>query len=129
VVRTSNGGTVWTERTFANNIGGVGKVVFVDSIHGWVTAGLWSGQSVILRTNDGGETWQIIPTLPGIVAMSFIDTLQGWLIQGGTETHAYHTTDGGITWQRLGRIYDPMWDDLNQVPYRLWIASMAGRSD
>jgi len=114
-IQTINGGTTWTERTLADSIifyTGAGKIDFVDPLHAWATAGLQSGQGAILRTDDGGKTWEITRT-PYVAAISFIDTLQGWFVIANPPTHAYHTTDGGVTWKQGGRIYDPMWDDLH----------------
>lgn len=73
---------------------------------GWVL----TGESLLL-TGDGGATWQDITpgqTSPAhIYAVTFINSQQGWLVQGSTaeEGQIYlemlMTQDGGLTWQVL----------------------------
>ena len=110
---TTDGGVSWSRRTLADSVGfviGSGKIVFVDPLHGWVTAGVRGWQGAILRTVDGGKTWMIIQT-PGFTAISFVDTLRGWAIQISNPIDAYRTIDGGITWNKLGQIFDPLWGE------------------
>ncbi len=111
VVQTNNGGGLWTERTIADSIQRLIKMQFLDSKHGWISAGA-KYVAGVLRTSDGGNAWKFF-TSPGFAAISFIDTLRGWAVTISPPTHAYRTRDGGVTWQQLGHIYDPMWDDLH----------------
>ncbi|MDL1891288.1 T9SS type A sorting domain-containing protein [Sphingobacteriales bacterium CHB3] len=113
VVQTSNGGTTWTEQTIADSIGGLLQVQFIDSVHGWMLAGVnpWN-QSGILKTSDGGMTWDLFRAPRYFQSFSFIDTLRGWAVNSNSPTYSYTTTDGGVTWTLQGRIYDPPWDDL-----------------
>jgi hypothetical protein len=97
VVRTTTGGASWQEQRF-----GAGtrllKVVFVDSLHGWIS----SYSNFILRTRDGGATWEQYPTPMHngqpvfFFGLDFIDTLNGW---GGYSNLFYKTTNGGASWQ------------------------------
>jgi photosystem II stability/assembly factor-like uncharacterized protein len=78
----------------------LGRVVFVDSLHGWI---IGKSNVTFLRTTDGGITWTAYtPPVPGFNGIAFIDTMIGWAVAGG---HAfYHTTDAGQTWQFLTSI-------------------------
>jgi photosystem II stability/assembly factor-like uncharacterized protein len=72
-------------------------VSFVDALHGWAV-----GESnMILRTTDGGTTWQQQSSgasqYTRFWTIAFVDDNIGWagdiLAQG-----VYHTEDGGATW-------------------------------
>lgn len=54
----------------------------------------------ILLTEDGGFTWQRIPsgTDVALYRVRFVTSELGWI--GGEEGLVLHTTDGGRTWQR-----------------------------
>jgi hypothetical protein len=105
MTQTTNAGTTWSERTLLDSITGLGRIQFVDSLHGWVTAALTNG-AAILRTTDGGTTW-IVQALPlgafGLGAFHFIDSLRGW---ASTRTPSgvfavARTTDRGVSWQTI----------------------------
>ena len=71
---------------------------FVDSLNGWV-----SGSS-LLRTRDGGFSWEVISDLQPI-DLDFVSPLEGWAIESrcGRSGYGYcvlHTPDGGITWEK-----------------------------
>ncbi len=53
-------------------------------------------QGVVLRTNDRGNSWQVIHQSPALhfVSVSFIDEATGFAASGDV----YKTTDGGISW-------------------------------
>jgi photosystem II stability/assembly factor-like uncharacterized protein len=112
VVRTTNGGTTWEERTIGDSIGVLYHVQFIDSLHGWILAGVsgWP-QSGVLTTSDGGVTWNLFRAIRGFRSLSFIDTLKGWAVSLSSPTYVYLTTDAGATWTQLGRIEDPTWGD------------------
>ncbi|MBS4028349.1 MAG: T9SS type A sorting domain-containing protein [Ignavibacteriales bacterium] len=101
-VETTNGGTNWNEHIIADSITYLGKIQFLDSLHGWIVG--WTNNfPAILRTRDGGISWDILPTPTGFGTISFIDTLNGWATRPQA-TFSYRTFDGGASWQRLGRI-------------------------
>ena len=57
------------------------------------------GPLLLLRTTNGGETWQPVKNLPdGILDLDFIDLNQGWAIYGG---FVLKTIDGGESWQQM----------------------------
>ncbi len=74
------------------------SIDFVDSLTGWL-----AGETV-LRTTDGGRTWQAPEDSIGVFyhAIDFIDPLTGWgagLRLRDTTGVLVHSTDGGKTWQ------------------------------
>ena len=84
------------------------SVHFVDSRHGWAAGGyelpyVQRTRAVILRTNDGGESWHSIDNLMlgRIREIQFGDDRNGWAIGDGgglSTTGIAYTSDGGITW-------------------------------
>jgi len=71
---------------------------FVDESTGWLAA------SKLLRTRDGGLTWEAVNDLkPG--TLDFVSPLEGWAADEVCEgaqcvASVYHTLDGGSTWEK-----------------------------
>jgi photosystem II stability/assembly factor-like uncharacterized protein len=81
-------------------------VDFISSSVGWAVGDPHWDQnakaytSTIIRSNDGGETWDPQPagvteTLRGV---DFVDTSNGWAV--GTNGTILHTNDGGTMWSK-----------------------------
>lgn len=71
------------------------------------------GKGTLYRTDDGGESWQVVPAGKGlenylthgeiVVELDFVDAKFGWAIardQHGL-TQVLRTRDGGKTWNRI----------------------------
>ncbi len=124
---TKDGGSQWNEITppqiaVSRSAGGrILGAAFSDESRGWVVAGIVAQPEAnglqgiqVLRTNDGGVTWQSspLPTLTPEDAQSldrafldFVDAETAWLVfklQTGSSFslgHLYSTRDGGISWE------------------------------
>ncbi|NIM07334.1 MAG: hypothetical protein GTO55_11680 [Armatimonadetes bacterium] len=116
LVHTRDGGASWQEisHPYSDRLDvGLDGIFFLDKTHGWVICagplmkdptrqGWESRPPMILRTEDGGKTFQIADTpwahsgsfLPH--RFSFSNANEGWLAMGGP---LLHTTDGGKTWE------------------------------
>lgn len=79
-------------------------IVFVD-VH---TGFYGTGKGQLYRTQDGGQSWQLIWSKPGtfIRSLGFIDPKHGFLGNLGAglayvtdKTPLYETKDGGVTWE------------------------------
>jgi photosystem II stability/assembly factor-like uncharacterized protein len=103
IIQTTDGGTTWIERSVADSIAGFDDLFFLDSLHGWAPSGMINGGPAILRTQDGGTTWQVLPS-QGQHQLFFLDTVRGWAARG---SQIYRTSDGGVSWQYLTFIHDP----------------------
>lgn len=109
IVATTNGGQLWTESTFADSVTRLGKIQFVDSLHGWIAGAVYDpsktfgGRAVLFRTTDGGIVWTLIDK-PIYQYFSFVDSLNGFAFGGrnnvGSNEGNYilRTRDGGLTW-------------------------------
>ncbi len=106
-------------QTAPPNPGTVGRgpssVDFPDPAHGWIASGnvaLPLGNPTIVRTTNGGQTWQRTPVpnlavqsvnsatrfaLGGLVIIHFSDSARGWFSQAGI---AWQTNDGGMKWTK-----------------------------
>ena len=70
-------------------------VSFIDENTGWISG--WTG--TILKTTDGGQTWNALPNVPptnAYFSVSFTDAMNGWA--SGYAGKIIHTSDGGQTW-------------------------------
>src|SRR5215472_16134587 len=79
-------------------------IVFADALTGFYG----TGKGSLYRTQDGGNSWQLIWSKPGtfVRSLGFIDTRHGFLgnlgpgLAGTTDpTPLYETKDGGVTWE------------------------------
>jgi photosystem II stability/assembly factor-like uncharacterized protein len=110
IIHTTDGGQTWTPQT-AHTLVELRGVFFVDEFTGWVVG----RQGVILHTGDGGNTWttQVVDTDDDIRGVYFTDARNGWITSFHLTDYddflereldwagsIWHTTDGGITWQR-----------------------------
>ncbi len=134
VHRTADGGRTWRSATLRGVYPGFGDVQFTDQKHGWLTivrpdtldalSQSWTGilrwspdptqaipryvipddATTILATSDGGQTWSLRSTFPGIAAVRFVGEKEGWgeltTTQAGSVDAIVHTTDGGRTWTK-----------------------------
>ena len=112
LLATTDGGTTWGwSRTGA--VAGFDQpsaVDFVSATDGWASGGDATGDFVLLRTTDGGASWQSSLTIPGIepipgfstTVVRFGDASSGWVVTGQSDDVggliAASTTDGGATW-------------------------------
>jgi hypothetical protein len=95
-----------------DSVTSLGKVQFVDSLHGWMLAFIRRGVSdlpAIVRSNDGGRSWTIRRLPTALWSFTFIDTSNGWgtAIDGvSAYSIALRTRDGGINWDTTATFVD-----------------------
>ena len=77
-------------------------ICFIDTHHGWAGGSRGWRDGFVLRTTDGGMTWDQIgdSQFPIGIHFSFTDTLNGWMTcsYGG---NLFRTTDGGLSWTQI----------------------------
>jgi len=81
------------------------SIQFLDNNFGFASGRkTGSNATVILRTTDGGQTWEernlpdTCPSAP-LLSVDFVSPLTGWAVQTcGTAANFYKTTDAGATW-------------------------------
>jgi len=112
VLYTRDGGMNWQRQGSTSNIPNVdlASVAAIDELNAWVVGGSAigtnpDGYGVILRTRDGGQSWQRqgsatqIPDA-GLLGIYALDGYTAWA--AGLGGVILHTTDGGTTWTRQG---------------------------
>jgi photosystem II stability/assembly factor-like uncharacterized protein len=106
LVHTTDGGNTWQTQQVSEFITShISSIYFISSSIGY--GGGWYDDyendehySFIVKTQDGGETWEVVYQLQNtfnfIFDLYFTDTMTGWAVG---ENLLLNTTDGGITWQ------------------------------
>ncbi len=82
---------------------------------------------LIVRSTDGGESWEAFKGPPGCRYMHFVTAQEGWAV-GGVSTglghrlrdQICHTTDGGVTWEMV-------YDEEVEPAFGLWRVDFADR--
>ena len=121
LLESTDGGATWTRRLL-NVKPWVTDMTFVDATHGWILASdsqsmpFSSGYgTVVLRTSDGGTTWQSTDlgkiSDAGMTSLAFSDADHGWAMGD----MVLKTSDGGATWQDAG-VDVPMSPTMRAVP-------------
>ncbi|MBD3240910.1 MAG: hypothetical protein GF331_10020 [Chitinivibrionales bacterium] len=141
VLHTSDAGETWAAvDTMSDSLHPLGWA-FTDTLNGWMLATQLDGQEILLRSVDGGRTWeprQLSPTgylnagrlrLSGCDA---VDTRHGWLVGVGVIDNAEFLTvlateDGGGTWSLQTSPGVPSLNDVCTVgETNVWIAGSDG---
>lgn len=107
---STDGGNTWEIKPIKSSGFTLEAISFVDTQHGWAVG----GYGLILRTKDGGQTWEQLrrPTNYDLHAVHFINSQVGyiagreWLIdkKTGEKTRSIEilkTIDGGESWRRV----------------------------
>jgi photosystem II stability/assembly factor-like uncharacterized protein len=92
---SKDGGGAWT-RWESSTRDNLGVVAFGDPLTGWI-----AGDSVLLKTDDGGTTWKKLGAANGIRRMFFANKDSGWCFAYSSSSQSYffrRTTDGGAHW-------------------------------
>jgi photosystem II stability/assembly factor-like uncharacterized protein len=105
---TQNSGTTWNSNYTNSNFMEIKNICFPDKKHGFATAYSNNMISYLLRTNNGGISWDTIsihdPFYPWFKSVFFKDSLNGFI---GTDIgRIYKTSNGGtsLTPINLGNI-------------------------
>jgi photosystem II stability/assembly factor-like uncharacterized protein len=106
-IRSTTGGTQWIAGQVSDSIGrSMACITAFDADTAWVA--MYSPAGSVLRTTDGGSTWQRQPTaFPGAGAfpniVHFLDARQGLCIGNPNDGYfeIYTTTNSGANWVRV----------------------------
>ena len=97
LLHTTDGGNVWLIQTTGFPFY-YEKIFFINSSTGWVIGG---SNISIIKTTDGGSTWQDVSPpnqLDVPYDIDFVNAQVGWVV--GAHGTLLKTTDGGLTWNQ-----------------------------
>jgi len=109
ILKTTDGGLTWrVVFTSAAGPGWAWKIFPVTASIIYVAIESLDGTYRVVKSEDGGESWtiQIVATgqplggAGGLQGIGFLDINVGWV--GGFFTGMYATTNGGLTWSKVG---------------------------
>lgn len=116
--KTTDGGATWRQADFKFPFSGrVNSIHFASDLSGWVVLQQYrngfnapqENEAWLLRTDDGGRTWQVQFTAKfiEILRIAFVDANEGWVVgnkfsrrpgKAKSEFLLLHTVDGGTSW-------------------------------
>ena len=99
------------------------RIAAISASHAWVmvqrTTGSNFSEGVLLRTRDGGRTWESLSDPPAAGDITFASADHGWLVGGASGREVLETSDGGSSWQSLGRWLAPHLSETDEVSISL----------
>jgi len=118
LLATPDGGRSWEERAIPESTLETGSyarsaVHFVDPDHGWVLGQVATSAAFslaeLMRTSDGGQTWERLPRPPAGGRFVFVSALRGFMVGGPVPERLFRTENGGRSWHevRHGRALAP----------------------
>jgi len=95
IYKTTDCGITWLWNTMATkpNVNSLKDICFIDTRTGFIT-----GETVFLKTTNGGNTWQRNTVGGDNQSIFFTDSLNGIIVGGGEYVSIIKTTDGGKFW-------------------------------
>lgn len=105
IYRTTNGGFSWQTKYHNEDPAAFMNAIWMfDEMNGYAQGDPVNGEWILLRTNDGGDSWEPAASLPQDGseagwnnAMWWADAQRGWF--GTNNNRVYVTNDSGNTWQ------------------------------
>jgi len=120
IFSTTNGGNKWqlrhseTDNVLDLSSFTVRQIAFCNSMLGLALVDNGAHTTFILRTSDGGATWQDLspdhyhPIAGGTpTGLVYIDPHHAWLCTGNIESQLWKSTDSGLTWSRIMNVPSP----------------------
>ena len=111
VLKSEDGGVTWVSKPFGTNLefGLATALAGSPTDANVVFAG--AGGSAVLRSLNGGASWDMTDNMPGVIASLVISPRDTRIVYAGSESYSYYyggyypgafarSGDGGLTWTR-----------------------------
>ncbi len=101
LLHTTDGGKYWNTHFPLDTLKDISYgPVFINKQTGWYVSVTKAGVKSLVKTSDGGATWQPLPTLPPSRIIAFFPVSESILIeQSGSPVEWNISKDGGTTWE------------------------------
>jgi photosystem II stability/assembly factor-like uncharacterized protein len=96
---SGDGGHTWTRKLALEGFDGVAGASFLSPSTGWVL----TGDGMLHKTTDTGETWTQVSIGRFAREIAFVNASVGWMITDGPTSATesiWKSTDGGATWNQ-----------------------------
>lgn len=125
IFRTIDGGRNW-EKVYEVNAKDafINFIYMFDDINGYVEGDPINGKFLLLKTTDGGSSWQNAASVPANEGQVGYNNSMFWLGQygwfGGNDSSIYLSKNQGMTWKRIQVNLKKIWgicfiDSLNGI--------------
>ncbi len=103
ILKTTDGGNIWIPQPINfSYIIDFSSLSMVDENVGYVCGiyrSFYPTRGIIFKTTNGGANWDSLFAINGgFKSIFFKDSLDGWVVGGGT---TIHTSDGGFSWSNV----------------------------
>lgn len=108
---TEDGGNSWNP-VFSNSTKGLffNSLKFADAKNGLAVSDPIDGKFFIIRTENGGQKWEQVTAIPGVVegeanfaasnsCIEFLPSGRAWIATGGKVARVFYSDDFGQSWQ------------------------------
>ena len=89
LLHPTDGGVNWSQSTVGTNQV-IHEVYFINDTIGFIT-----GDSIFLRTIDGGSNWSVLPTISSGKGIAFVNDTIGY---SWTTSTSHKSIDAGASW-------------------------------
>ncbi len=127
VLKTTNGGETWSVCWGNLDPNGFWRfynltsVYFINNTTGWITGTISGYQNKLIKTNDGGQTWDTL-SIFNSGQVVFTDPENGWIFGN----RVWITSNGGDSWEVLSRPESIFKADMVNSEYG-WAVVSGGR--
>ncbi|MDB5146156.1 MAG: hypothetical protein JWQ57_176 [Mucilaginibacter sp.] len=109
-LKTTDGGRSW-KKNVSTGFSDINSVYFIDEQTGFVCG----SDRTVLRTKNGGDTWEKITTVPlgeytNLFRVVFTSSKTGYILSAAGDV--VKTTDGGDSWTRVGVVVGDYMNDV-----------------
>ncbi len=121
-IKSTDQGKTWTHTDLSAYANGLVECHFIDSLLGFVSGIREGSGGIILKTTDGGDTWdEVLHTQNGAEYIWKLDFVSDQIAYGSVESftgdsiHIVKTVDGGDNWDIL--LVDNHYRDLQGIGF------------